>query len=81
MLKSLKDFHTFANWETLLAYVRSERPLYYHAPMDYLPRLIRARNIKGDTVTVVLVTPLSSDCDPFHADTDHLDRFRFRFEV
>lgn len=76
--RSLADFHTFANWETLLAFVRSGRPMYYHAPLDYFPRLVRGTlGVNG----TVLVLPYSSDCDPFEADAAHLDRFRFRLEV
>lgn len=72
---------TFSSWEEVLGHVRAGRVVWYQAPLDSSPRLVRTTaRPHGRTVRV---KPWSSGrkghCAPFDAftaDKGHLDRFR-----
>jgi len=68
----MKSYVGFKSWDGVLAHITVGKRIYYHAPLDVNPRLIQCE-VKGNEVRVA---PLSSDCDPFTADSGHLDRFK-----
>lgn len=68
------NFATFATWTELIAHIRKGAPLYYHAPLDYRPVLVRARILNFETVRIF--PPDLREADPFIADPDHLPRFK-----
>lgn len=67
------DFQTFDTWRDVLVHVIAGSPIYYQAPLDARPVLVRVQLTRGNKVRVF---PPSTDCDPFTADAGHLDRFR-----
>jgi len=67
-------FTGFAQWSDLLAYVASNAPLFYHAPLDYAPTRIRPFKVYKNGK--VRIDPLSAGADCFTADPGHLGRFR-----
>lgn len=73
----MSTFQAFASWSELLAHVAQlPKTLWYHAPMDLLPRTVMVTRVfKNGKVRVV---PLTNQADPFTADSGHLSRFRFQ---
>jgi hypothetical protein len=65
----------FTTWEALLAYLRRIECVTYHAPMDYLPRYVRAKALKNGKVRVWVDGGKRLGISPFTADTGHLSRF------
>lgn len=69
-------FAPFQHWADVVeAAGRGER-LWYKAPLDHQPRLVRiVRVFKNGKIRI---DPMSRDADDFTADAGHLDRFRRR---
>jgi hypothetical protein len=66
----------FADWQSVLEHARLGRPVFYWAPLDSAPRLVRvARVYKNGKVRL---DPCSPDADQFTVDRDHLDRLFYR---
>jgi esterase/lipase superfamily enzyme len=70
---SRDGFLEFDSWKFLLAWAEFGNELYYHAPLDLLPRRVSCKRM-GDAIKV---TPLvCTDADPFLADEGHMSRFK-----
>ena len=67
----MNRFEKFPTWDDVLAHVAMHECVYYHAPMDVRPVLVKAA-ARGDAVRVV---PFDRHADPFTADRGHFDRF------
>ncbi len=65
----------FAGWNSVLAHATQGKPLYYQAPLDSRPVLVRI--VKVYKNGKVRIDPLCSDADKFTADFEHADRFRY----
>ena len=76
----------FSSWPDVLAYARSGGDLYYQAPLNHLPVLLRPGKNQTYTYEVrarsIRIWPggsvgrgRSRTADPFTADAGHLDRF------
>lgn len=65
---------TFATWADLLAHLRANGRVRYHAPLDVVPcSVIVTRIYKNGKLRIL---PLSNQAGPFTADSRHLPRFR-----
>ena len=70
--KTVEGFRKLTSWVEVIAWVELEGSLYYQAPLDCMPRRVRAER-KGSEVKV---SPLwGRDFDAFLADEGHLGRF------
>jgi hypothetical protein len=68
-----EGFDSFPTWTFLIAWVELEGTIYYQAPMDPMPRRVRA-SLSGRYT--IRVTPMHGDgFDPFIADETHQSRF------
>ena len=65
------SFEPFRSWADVLAYVQRHGAIYYQAPLDWRPVLVRA-----SAEDVVKIEPDPANADPFNADILHLDRFK-----
>jgi hypothetical protein len=68
------EFEGFATWKDVLNYAEAGGELYYHAPLNYRPKLIRVVMVYKNGK--IRIDPMSSDADNFTADKHHLDRFK-----
>lgn len=67
-------FSCFQTWPEVLTHVAAGAAVYYHAPLDTEPRLVRVRRtFKNGKLRI---DPCSSDADNFTADAGHLPHFR-----
>lgn len=76
-----REFLSFGSWRAVLRHADRGVPLYYQAPFDASPVLVRvARGGKANPRTLRVRAPegASAPFDAFVADAGHLDRFRFR---
>lgn len=68
------QFASFDTWTAVLEHTAAGQTLFYHAPLDREPRLVRVRRtFKNGKLRI---DPCSSDADHFTADPAHLSRFR-----
>ncbi len=73
----MSAFESFPSWSALVGAVARGERIFYHAPLDARPVLVRCE-LRGRNPRTfkVRVFPPSRDADPFTADTGHLDRFK-----
>ena len=71
----MAEFNTFVTWSGVLGHVRAGGAIYYQAPLDFRPVLVRCHAFKNGKIRVY---PPTRDADPFTADSGHLDRFKFK---
>lgn len=65
----------FDNWAEVLDYCRTYGRVFYKAPMSPFAIKVPVRvKPRGRTVRV-MVTIREHDCEPFTADSKHLERF------
>jgi hypothetical protein len=73
-----EGFRRFDSWSELIAWLELEGAVYYHAPLDYMPRRVRV-DLKRETredAPRVRVRPIAGrDFDAFIAGEEHLSRF------
>lgn len=64
----------FESWADVLAWIKADGELWYHAPMDPSSRKMCVVKVyKNETIRI---DPETSDADPFTIDATHLDRCR-----
>lgn len=72
MNDGIEGFRQLTTWVEVIAWVELEGCIYYKAPLDLMPRRIRAERMGNE----IRVSPLfGKDFDSFMADEDHLSRF------
>lgn len=70
----MTHWQKFRTWGALLVHLSNGAQwIWYHAPLDVRPRLVKVVRIYKNGK--VRINPGHPDCDPFTADSGHLDRF------
>jgi hypothetical protein len=77
-MSKVEGFRQFDSMNELVAWIRLGGSLYYHAPLDLMPKRVRVE-IRRETPehgAQIRIRPLvGKDFDPFIADEGHLARF------
>lgn len=68
-------YHSFASWPDLLAFIRSNGALYYHAPLDVRPVAVCVLRVFKNGKLRICPTWAHS-VGAFTVDAAHLPRFR-----
>jgi hypothetical protein len=67
------DLVPFATWADVLEWVRAKKIVFYQAPLNVRPTMVRA-SVRG-AGKKVRIAATSRDSDAFWADSGHLSRF------